>query len=128
MFYGILKENKQIWGSKNRETIIKSVITRPEYSAEDIQEFTDDKIELAYNGFYYLKNHAPQPSREYISEQREKAYEKEVDPITCHINRLKDEEPTEEIEAEIASLIEERKAIVANIKERYPYPEEVQNG
>ena len=66
----------------------------------------------------------PEPTKEEQQKARENAYRAEVDPITCHINRLKDEEQTPEIIAEIASLVEERKAKVAEIKARYPYPVE----
>lgn len=63
-------------------------------------------------------------TKEEISILREQAYIQEVDKITCHINRLKDEEQTAEVIAEIAQLVEERKAKVAKIKARYPYPTE----
>jgi len=65
----------------------------------------------------------PAPTDEEIRQMRESAYQQEADPITCHINRLRDEEQTPEIEAEIADLIAERTAKVAEIKERYPYNE-----
>ncbi len=64
------------------------------------------------------------PTKEDIQELRANAYKNEVDPITCHIQRLEDEEETSEVIAEIASLVEERKAKVAEIKARYPYPVE----
>ena len=65
------------------------------------------------------------PTKEEQQKARENAYRAEVDPITCHIQRLGDEEQTAEVIAEIASLVEERKAKVAEIKARYPYSEEV---
>lgn len=65
---------------------------------------------------------APAPTKEEQSKKRELAYKEEVDPITCHINRLKDKEQTEEIVAEIEALIAERDEKVEEIKERYPYP------
>ena len=65
------------------------------------------------------------PTKEEQQKARENAYRVDVDPITCHINRLKDEEQTPEVIAEIASLVEERKAKVEEIKQRYPYSEEV---
>ena len=65
------------------------------------------------------------PTKEEQQKAREEAYRAEVDPITCHIQRLGDEEQTPEVIAEIASLVEERKAKVAEIKARYPYSEEV---
>ena len=62
------------------------------------------------------------PTKEDIEKLRSEAYKTEVDPITCHIQRLGDEEQTPEVVAEIASLVEERKAKVEEIKARYPYP------
>lgn len=65
------------------------------------------------------------PTDEEIRKMRERAYAAEVDGITAHIQRLRDTSPmTEEVEAEIAALIAERDAKVAEIKERYPYNEE----
>lgn len=67
---------------------------------------------------------APAPTKEEQSEKRATAYQQEVDPITSHISRLRDMEQTEEIVAEINTLIEERDAKVAEIQERLPYPDE----
>jgi len=66
----------------------------------------------------------PEPTHEEIREMRAQAYQQEVDPITAHISRLRDEEQTEKIVAEIAELITERDAKVEEIKERLPYPDE----
>ena len=88
---------------------------------EAIKEYADSDIEKAYNGEKYLKGHAPAIDNEYQSAQRERAYTAEVDTITAHINRLRDEEQTPETQEKIAKLIEERKAKVAEIKQRYPY-------
>ena len=90
---------------------------------EAIAEYTDEDIEVAYNGEKYVKGFAPAIDNEYQSEQREKAYESEVDPITAHISRLKDKEQTPEIIAEIEALQTERDEKIAAIKERYPYAE-----
>lgn len=75
-----------------------------------------------YNGEYLLKEDIPAPTEEEQRQNREVAYTKEVDPITCHIQRLEDEEQTPEVEQEIAELKQERSAKVEEIKERYPYP------
>lgn len=86
---------------------------------------TEMDVEQAYDGNWYLVGYAPEkpaPTKEEQESAREYAYEKEVDPITCHINRLRDENPVPE--DEIAELIAERSAKVEEIKERYPYPEE----
>lgn len=71
-----------------------------------------------------VPNEYPEPTKEEQKERRAFAYLEEVDPITCHINRLLDEEQTPEIEQEIEELKQERSAKVEEIKERYPYPPE----
>ena len=89
---------------------------------------TEMEVEQAYDGSWYLAGYAPakpEPTKEEQQKARENAYKAEVDPITCHINRLKDEEQTAEVIAEIASLVEERKAKVEEIKQRFPYVSEV---
>ena len=88
---------------------------------------TEMEVEQAYDGSWYLAGYAPakpEPTKEEQQKARENAYIAKVDPITCHINRLKDEEQTPEVIAEIAALVEERKAKVEEIKQRFPYPVE----
>ena len=88
---------------------------------------TEMEVEQAYDGSWYVEGFAPakpEPTKEEQQKAREEAYKAKVDPITCHINRLKDEEQTPEVIAEIASLVEERKAKVEDIKQRFPYPVE----
>lgn len=87
---------------------------------EAIKEYTDDNIETAYNDDKYLKGYAPAIDNEYQSQMREKAYVAEVDPITAHIQRLRDDDPES---PEIAELIAERTAKREEIKARYPYGE-----
>lgn len=87
---------------------------------EAIAEYADEDIEVAYNGEKYVKGYAPAIDNEYQSKMREKAYEAEVDPITAHISRLRDDDPESE---EIATLMAERTAKREEIKERYPYSE-----
>ena len=83
------------------------------------------EVEQAYNGSWYLAGFSPikpTPTNEEQKQNRANAYREEVDPITSHIQRLRDdEEPDEE---KIAELIAERNAKVEEIKERYPYYEE----
>jgi len=87
---------------------------------EAIKEYADEDIEVAYNGEKYVKGFAPVIDNEYQSKMREKAYEAEVDPITAHIQRLRDDDPESE---EITELISERTAKREEIKARYPYAE-----
>ena len=88
---------------------------------EAIGEVSEEHIETAYNGEKYIKGYAPAIDNEYQSAQREKAYVAEVDPITAHIQRLRDDDPES---SEIAELIAERTEKRNAIKERYPYAEE----
>lgn len=88
---------------------------------------TEMEVELGYDGSWYLVGYVPvkpEPTKEEQQKARQEAYKAEIDPITCHIQRLGDEEQTPEVIAEIASLVEERKAKVEEIKQRYPYPVE----
>lgn len=84
-------------------------------------------VEQAYNGNWYVEGFAPiepeplPPTEEKIRKLRADAYQIEVDPITSHIQRLRDETPLPE--DEISALIEERALKVEEIKQRYPYPE-----
>lgn len=62
----------------------------------------------------------PDPTYEEQRQRRAAAYASEVDSLTAHIQRERDEaEPDKD---EIAALISERVQKVAEIKERYPYP------
>ena len=88
------------------------------------------EVEEGYDGHWYVKGYAPaksEPTKEEQQKARAEAYRLEKDPITCQINSLRDEEQTPEVIAEIASLVEERKAKVEEIKQRYPYPVEESN-
>ena len=90
-----------------------------DYSEEDDEHTVDDYEQ--YQGEYLLKSDVPAPSKDEQKEKRAQAYLAEVDPITAHIQRLRDEaEPDEE---KITALIAERAEKVAEIKARYPYPE-----
>lgn len=97
---------------------------------ESLPCVTLDRIEEApfaetFNGVVYTdKKELFQVKTKAVEETRASLYAKEVDTITAHIQRLKDEEQTEEIKAEIETLIAERAAKVAEIKERLPYPVE----
>lgn len=91
------------------------IVKNNHQSGYEIQE-TDDALLAIYN-------EPLPPTEEEQRENRARAYQQEVDPITSHIQRLRDEEQTEEVIAEIESLIEERALKVEEIKQRYPYPE-----
>ena len=68
-----------------------------------------------------VENEPYVPTDEEQRQNRERAYAQEVDCITAHIQRLRDETPVPE--GEIAELIAERDAKVEEIRQRYPYSE-----
>jgi len=68
-----------------------------------------------------VENEPYTPTDEEQRQARADAYAVEVDPITAHIQRLKDQDPIPE--GEIAELIAERDAKVQEIKDRFPYQE-----
>lgn len=81
---------------------------------------TDEPVERIDGEFFVGNDNI----KNKMSDMRALAYTAEVDPITSHIQRLRDAEQTPEIVAEIEELKAERDAKVAAIKERYPYPVE----
>ena len=87
-------------------------------SVEDTEHNTEDYAQ--YEGEFLLIEDIPAPTEEEQRENRARAYQQEVAPITSHIQRLRDEEGTEK---EVAELINERALKVEEIKQRYPYPE-----
>lgn len=132
--FGIIDDNKKfILLDDNRETLRTTALMlakqtedgyEPMFTEETVDEaiaeYADEDIEVAYNGEKYVKGYAPAIDNEYQSKMREKAYEAEVDPITAHISRLRDDDPESK---EIATLMAERIAKREEIKARYPYAE-----
>ena len=86
---------------------------------------TEQEVEQAYNGNWYLLGYAPvkpAQTKEEISVTRKRLYTDLVDPLTSQIQRLRDEEQTERIISQIESLKNERSELVKKIKEENPYP------
>lgn len=114
--YKAIKENKII--AINEKEYFPCLV----YDAveEDKEHTCEDYAQ--YEGEFILKKDIPAPTEEEQREKRAFVYQQEVDPITSHIQRLRDEEQTEEVITEIEQLITERTAKVEEIKARYPYP------
>ena len=114
--YKAIKDNKIIAISETDNSFLcldkDNIETDTEHTVADYGE---------YNGEYLLLDEIPKPTHDEQSEKRAEAYREEIDPITSHIQRLRDEEQTEEVVTEINQLIAERSERVAEIKERYPY-------
>lgn len=90
--------------------IYDEVVEDTEHTCEDYKHY-DSEFTL----------HNIEKDNEEMKQARANAYAVEVDPITAHIQRLKDQDPIPE--GEIAELIAEREAKVQEIKERYKYQE-----
>ena len=65
-----------------------------------------------------------EPTREEVEANRAFLYQQLVDPITSHISRLRDEEQTDDILAQIEALKAERQAKIDEVKKLHPYPVE----
>ena len=113
--FKVLKENKIIGVSETYPTLLDAyeVVEDTEHTVENYEQ---------YKGEYLLKSEIPAPTLEEQKEKRAQAYLAEVDPITSHIQRERDEEEPDE--EKIKELIDLRKQKVEEIKERFPYPEE----
>lgn len=118
MFYELL-EDGTIGRSTPSEKVAKSL---------GLTLITDKEIVYGYDGNRYFKGEEPErpaPTKEEVEAIRLQLYIEQVDPITAHINRLRDEPMTAELNAEIEVLKAERAEVVAKIKEENPYPVEV---
>ena len=101
-------------------------LTKENYTAGAIW-CNNNNATIVKEGSEYVIVAIPEPApltKEDVEAIRRQLYIAEVDPLTAHINRLRDEELTPEIASEIAKLVEERKQVVARIKEENPYPAE----
>ena len=66
------------------------------------------EVEQAYDSLWYVKGYTPEkpaPTKEEQKHAREVAYTAEIDPITSHIQRLRDKEQTEEIVTKINEFL-----------------------
>lgn len=109
---------------------IKAILNKP-YSDKQRADFIVEnnhqkgyEIKETEEALLAIYNEQLPPTEEEIKALRAQAYLIEIDPITAHISRLRDEAQTPEIEEEISALIEERALKVEEIKERYPYNEQ----
>lgn len=112
--YKALKDNKIIAINDTGDfpcMVYDEVVEDTEHTCDDYKH---------YDGEFMLHN--IEKDNEEMKQARANAYQAEVDPITAHIQRLKDQDPIPE--GEIAELIAEREAKVEEIKQRYPYQEE----
>ena len=128
--YNAFIENNKITGvapDTTKDGVLNVEITEEQYNLcehNGINYFIYSDGNIVVNPNYDQEHY--EAMVEECRRNRENAYADEVDCITAHIQRLKDEEQTPEIEQEIADLQAERTAKVEEIKERYPYPEQEQ--
>lgn len=131
--YAKIKNNSLEYAPRNKGSVSnwtndEKAVLAEGYLPVKLQDIPEGKYQVGYeivSGVIVRKlEDVPEPTKEEIQALRSEAYKTEVDPITCHIQRLGDEEQTAEVITEIANLVAERKAKVEEIKARYPYPAE----
>ena len=134
--YAKIKNNSLEYAPRNKDGISNWIndearVLADGYLPVELQDIPEGKQQVGYevvNGVIVRKlEDVPEPeplTKEQVELARRQAYVIEVDPLTAHITRLRDEELTTEVAAEIAKLVEERKAKVAEIKANNPYPAE----
>lgn len=124
MKYGILENNKFLFIDEDKEKLLNTLAFIGK-SENDIKEFEDEQVELAYDNSYYIKGYAPvQPVEEYNAEQKEKrssAYTERTDPLT--LRKMRKQALGEWTEEDEANYIAEIQAISQQINEEYPYKE-----
>lgn len=69
MKYGILENNKFTFIDEDLEKL-ENTLPFIGKSEEDIREFTDDEVVLAYDGSWYVKGYAPEKPQELINAER----------------------------------------------------------
>lgn len=134
--YAKIKNNSLEYAPRNKGSVSnwindEKAVLADGYLPVKLQDIPDGKYQAGYeiaNGVIVRKlEDVPEPqapTKEEVEQIRRQSYIAQVDPLTAHITRLRDEELTPDIAAEITKLVEERKALVAKIKEENPYPAE----
>lgn len=95
MKYGILENNKFTFIDEDLDTL-KNTLPFIGKSEEDIREFTDDEVELAYDGSWYVKGYAPEKPQELINKERIAELEKLLADADYWGQKYLDGEYTEE--------------------------------
>ena len=124
MKYGILENNKFLFIDEDKQRLLNTLSFIGK-SENDIQEFEDDNVELAYDNCYYVKGYAPvQPVDEYNAEQKEKRSQAYIDrPDKLTLKKLRKQALNKWTEEDEAQYIAEIQAISQQIAEEYPYKE-----
>ncbi len=95
--FGIVKENKFILIDEDKEKLLNTLEFMPQYSKEDVKEYTEEEITLGADNCYYLKGFAPledlkEAKRQEINIARDNAEQGgfeylgkmfDSDPVSC---------------------------------------------
>lgn len=134
MKYAKIKNNSLEYAPRNKGNVSNWINDEAKVLAEgylpvELQDIPEGKHQVGYevvDGVIVRKiENTPEPqapTKEEVEQIRRQLYVTQVDPLTAHITRLRDEELTPEVAAEIARLVEERKLLVEEIKANNPYP------
>ena len=95
--FGIVKENKFVLIDGDIERLLNTLEFVPQYSEEDVKEYSEDEITLGADNCYYLKGFAPleklrEAKRQEINKARDNAEQGgfeylgkvfDSDPVSC---------------------------------------------
>ena len=118
--YIIQEQGKIILADNDLQKLENTLNFMPQYDKTNIEEFSEDLIDKAFDGSLYIKGYTPTPTYEEVRQARANAYASEVDILMAEYNRKKTFNLFEEGEEE--SLLAEIETKVEEIKARYPYP------
>lgn len=89
----------------------------------ELQKVSDSDIEEAFDGSLWLKGHAPEATHEQIRQARQNAFAEEADPLKYNY-----EEDCARYGSDSEEALDSKEIWLAKkdeIRERYPYPDEV---
>lgn len=95
--FGIVKENKFVLIDEDKEKLLKTLEFMPQYSIDDVKEYSEDEITFGADNCYYLKGFAPledlrEAKRQEINTARDTAEQGgfeylgkvfDSDPVSC---------------------------------------------
>ncbi len=120
--FGIAKENKFVLIDEDKEKLLKTLEFMPQYSIDEIKEYTEEEVEVGYDGNTYLKGFAPLRPNQETEQLREAYYEKYSDKLVAR--KIRKQALNQWSEEEEQKFITDIKNISNEVNEKYPYIDE----
>lgn len=120
--FGIVKENKFVLIDENKSKLFKSLELLPQYSVDEIKEYTEEEVEVGYDGNTYLKGFALLRPNQETEQLREAYYEKYSDKLVAR--KLRKQALNQWSEEEEQKFITDIQNISNKVNEKYPYIDE----